>query len=79
MYDAVNGIKRVLWLYQESFPSRHMPNHKEFQRFHRKLYENGSYIVSTDERGRSRTVRKHIWKKSSWTMWRKQAVQEQGL
>ncbi|GFY01223.1 uncharacterized protein TNCV_5076901 [Trichonephila clavipes] len=58
MYGAVNGNGRAsLRLYQERFPSRLMPNHGMFQRLHRQLYENGSFIANTDQRGTSKTVR----------------------
>ncbi|GFX44930.1 uncharacterized protein TNCV_3429791 [Trichonephila clavipes] len=58
MYGAVNDNGReALRLHQEHFPSRCMSNHKIFQRLHRKTCENGSFDVSIDGRGRSRTVR----------------------
>ncbi|GFY34061.1 uncharacterized protein TNCV_4982641 [Trichonephila clavipes] len=61
MYSAVNGNGRAaIRLYQKRFPSSHMLNHKMFQRLRRQLRENGSFIASTDGRGRPRTVRQHL-------------------
>ncbi|GFW01096.1 hypothetical protein TNCV_1763341 [Trichonephila clavipes] len=58
MYGGTNGKGKVaLWLCQERCPSRLIPNHKIFQRLHRQLNENGSFIFSIDGRGRPRTRR----------------------
>ncbi|GFS72749.1 hypothetical protein TNCV_1421311 [Trichonephila clavipes] len=52
MYGVVNGNSRAaLRLYQERFPSRRMPNHKMFQRLHRQLWKNSSFIASIGGRG----------------------------
>ncbi|GFV39253.1 transposable element Tcb2 transposase [Trichonephila clavipes] len=57
-YGAANGNDKVaLRMHQERFLSRRMLNHKMFQRLHRQLSENGSFIAITDGRGRWRTVR----------------------
>lgn len=58
MFEVTDGNGRAAqWLYQESFPNRHMSNRKMFPLLHRQLSENGTLIVSIDERGRSKTER----------------------
>ncbi|GFT64435.1 hypothetical protein TNCV_4831611 [Trichonephila clavipes] len=56
MQLVVTAEQTDLRLYQERFPSRCMPNHQIFYRLHRHLSEIGSFITSTDGRGRSKTA-----------------------
>lgn len=73
-----NG-RAALWLYQESFPNRHMPNHKMFQLLHRQLSENGTLIVSIDERGRSKTERQPYIEETNLKLVEKHSTQVQQL
>lgn len=58
IYGAANRNGRVApRLYQERFPNSRMTNHKMFERLHRHLCENGSFIASCDGRTGTRTVR----------------------
>lgn len=58
MFGVANGNRRAApRLYQGRFTNRSIPNHKILEWLHRQLCENGSFIVSTDGRGRSNTER----------------------